>query len=312
MPTRQPRVFLGLLLSLVFALMGSGLVLAQRATGSILGTVTDPAGANIPGAQAHVRVAVCQILVIDSDRQGNFRRIEYALDTARAGHADIAAFPECSVLGWENPDAWTMGAPIPGADSDRIAALARKYGMMISIGLNEKDGNKLYDSAILVDKTGKLLWKYRKLIVLPELMEPPYSVGTPSGIGVVDTRFGRIGVLICADTDTGGDAYVQRMASLKPELMLVPYGWAYTADEWPSKENELEGLVSRRAKLWKCPTVGTDLVGEMTHGPWKGRTYGGASVVADASGKAIAVLRHHDTDVRVVELTVRRHAAANL
>ena len=123
--------------------------------------------------QAQVRVAVCQILVIDGDREGNFRRIEYALEAARAEHADIAAFPECSILGWENPDAWTLATPIPGADSDRIAALARKYGLMISIGLNEKDGSKLYDSAILVDKTGKLLWKYRKLNVLPELMKPP-------------------------------------------------------------------------------------------------------------------------------------------
>jgi hypothetical protein len=40
----------------------------------------------------------------------------------------------------------------------------------------------------------------------------------------------------------------------------------------------------------------------MTHGPWKGRTYGGASVVADASGTVLEVLRDRDTDLRVVEL----------
>lgn len=259
--------------------------------------------------QAQVRVAVCQILVIDGDRQGNFRRIEYALQTARAEHAEIATFPECSILGWENPQAWTLADPIPGADSDRIAALARKYGMMVSIGLNEKDGNRLYDSAILVNKTGKLLWKYRKLNVLPELMKPPYSMGKPSGIGVVDTRFGRIGVVICADTFT--DAYARRMASLKPDLVLVPYGWAAPVDKWPAHEKELKRLVASRAKLWKCPTVGTDLVGEMTHGPWKGYTYGGASVVADASGKVTAVLRDRDTDVRVVNLTIGRHRVTN-
>lgn len=252
---------------------------------------------------AQVRVAVCQILVIDGDRQGNFRRIEYALQTARAGHADIATFPECAILGWENPDAHTLATPIPGADSNRVAALARKYGLMISIGLNEKDGSKLYDSAILVDKTGKLLWKYRKLNVLPELMKPPYSVGKPSGIGIVETRFGRIGVVICADTFT--DAYARRVTSLKPDLMLVPYGWAAPVDKWPEHEKNLERLVASRAKLWKCPTVGTDLVGEMTHGPWKGYTYGGASVVADASGKVIEVLRDRDTDLRVVELTIK-------
>ena len=49
--------------------------------------------------QRTVRVAACQILCIDSDREGNFRRIEYALEEARAAHADIAAFPESSILG---------------------------------------------------------------------------------------------------------------------------------------------------------------------------------------------------------------------
>lgn len=52
-----------------------------------------------------VKVAICQILVIDSDREGNFRRIEYALADAKAQGAPIAAFPESSILGWENPEA---------------------------------------------------------------------------------------------------------------------------------------------------------------------------------------------------------------
>ncbi len=251
---------------------------------------------------AKVRVAVCQILVIDGDREGNFRRIEYALQTARAERADIATFPESTVLGWENPDAHKLATPIPGADSDRIASLARKYGLMIAIGLDEKDGDNLYDSAIQVDKTGKLLWKYRKLNVLPELMSPPYSVGSPKGIGVVNTPFGRIGIVICADTFV--DKYAQQVASLKPDLMLVPYGWAATFDRWPQHEQDLEKLVASRAKLWKCHVVGTDLVGEMTHGPWKGQSYGGGSVIADSSGKVVALLRDRDTDLRVVDLPV--------
>jgi predicted amidohydrolase len=77
--------------------------------------------------QKSVRLAICQILVIDSDREGNFRRIEYALEQAQARHSDIAIFPESSILGWENPEAHSMAQPIPGADSDRIAAIARKY-----------------------------------------------------------------------------------------------------------------------------------------------------------------------------------------
>jgi predicted amidohydrolase len=258
----------------------------------------------LASAAPSVRVAVCQVLAIDGDREGNFRRIEYALETARDTSAAIAAFPESVILGWENPDAHRMAQPIPGRDSDRVSALAIKYGLMIAIGLDEKDGDRLYDSAILVDKTGRILWKHRKLNVLAQLMEPPYTEGRPEGIGAVDTEYGRIGMLICADTFD--DSYAERIASLKPDLMLIPYGWAAEMEKWPQHAKTLERLVTRRAAQWKCPVVGTDLVGIMTHGPWKGQTFGGSSVVTDGTGKVLALLRDRDIEVRVIDLPLRR------
>ncbi len=247
-----------------------------------------------------VRLAICQILVIDSDREGNFRRIEYALDQAEAQHADIAIFPESSILGWENPEAHRLAQPIPGADSDRIAALARKHKIMIAIGLDEKDHDQLYDSAILVDRSGKLLWKHRKINVLPELMTPPYAQGLAQDIGVVETEFGRIGVLICADTFS--DDYLERLKALKPDLVLVPYGWAAPNEQWPQHSSLLEELVKKRAAELKCPMAGVDLVGEMTHGPWTGQTYGGSSFVADGSGKILLTARDRDTDLRLIDV----------
>lgn len=260
--------------------------------------------ASIAMAAPHksVRLAICQILVIDSDREGNFRRIEYALEQAQARHSDIAIFPESSILGWENPEAHSLAQPIPGADSDRISTLASKYHVMIAIGLDEKDGEHLYDSAILVDKTGKLVWKHRKINVLPELMTPPYSRGKAEDIGVVDTEFGRIAVLICADTFS--DDFVLRMKALKPDLMLVPYGWAAPNDQWPQHSELLRKLVEHRATQVGCPMAGVDLVGEMTHGPWNGQTYGGSSFVADASGQIVLTLKDRDTDFQTIDVSL--------
>jgi N-carbamoylputrescine amidase len=107
-------------------------------------------------------------------------------------------------------------------------------------------------------------------------------------------------VVICADTFA--DEYAKKIAALKPDLMLVPYGWAATPSHWPAHEQDLEHLVSSRAKEWAAPTVGTDLVGEMTHGPWTGQTYGGASVAVSESGEVITTLRDRDVDVRVIDL----------
>ncbi len=252
---------------------------------------------------AVVKVAICQILVIDSDRTGNFRRIENALTEARAQGAQIAAFPESAILGWENPEAHKLATPIPGEDSRHIQELARKYSMMIAIGLDEKDGERLYDSAILVDRTGKLLWKHRKINVLPELMEPPYSQGKAEDIGVIKTEFGRIAFLICADTFT--DANYERIKTLKPDFMIVPYGWAAKPEEWPEHSKELEEIVSKRASELGCDVVGIDLVGVMSAGPWNGYTYGGASLIVSGSGRVKTKLRDRDVDMKVVAVHPR-------
>jgi len=252
-----------------------------------------------------VKVAICQILVIDSDREGNFRRIEYALADAKAQGAQIATFPESAILGWENPESHRLAQPIPGADSRRIQDLAKKFDLMIAIGLDEKDGDRLYDSAILVDRTGKLLWKHRKINVLPELMSPPYAQGKPDDINVIETEFGRIAFLICADTFS--DVHFERIKQLKPDFMIVPYGWAAKPQEWPEHAKELEKIVTKRAKELGCDVVGTDLVGVMSAGPWKGYTYGGASVAISGAGAVITKLRDRDTGVRLVEVHPRSH-----
>ena len=250
-----------------------------------------------------VKVAICQILVIDSDREGNFRRIEYALAEAKAHGAQIAAFPESAILGWENPLAHRLAQPIPGPDSRRIQDLAKQFDLMIAIGLDEKDGDRLYDSAILVDRKGKLLWKHRKINVLPELMTPPYAQGRPDDINVIETEFGRIAFLICADTFS--DVHFDRIRQLKPDFMIVPYGWAAKPEEWPDHAKELEKIVSMRAKELGCDVVGTDLVGVMSAGPWKGYTYGGASVAISGAGEVITKLRDRDSEVKVVEVHPR-------
>lgn len=260
-------------------------------------------GAKGDGKQ--IRVAVCQILCIDGDAEGNFRRIENALEVAAAGKAQLACFPESVILGWENPEAFKLAGPIPGPHSDRIAALARKYKMMIAIGIDELEKpGRLYDSAILVDEKGKILLKHRKLNVLPELMNPPYSVGKPEDIKAVDTPLGRIGMLICADTFT--EKHVKQAASLEPDVLLVPYGWAAPKEKWPGHAKNLHKTVAQAARWAGCPVVGTDLVGMITHGPWTGQTYGAASVVADREGNILTVLRDRDVDVQIIDLTIGR------
>jgi predicted amidohydrolase len=250
-----------------------------------------------------LKIAMCQIFVLDDDRQGNFVRIENAVAEAKAAGARIACLPESIVLGWENPDAHKRALPIPGKDSLSLCKLAQKYQIYICAGLDEKDEDKLYDSAILIDDKGEILLKHRKLEVLPELMEPPYTAAKEVN-AVVDTEFGRIGLLICADTHK--NEILGRMAKLKPDLLLVPYGYVEEEQKWPEHGKELQRVVRNAALRTGAAVVGTNSVGEVTNGPWAGRIYGGQSVAADKTGKIIAVAKDRDRDIRVVSINTAR------
>ncbi|PHN06049.1 carbon-nitrogen hydrolase family protein [Flavilitoribacter nigricans] len=266
---------------------------------AFLACQTGPATQTDTAENMSLRIAIAQIFCLDGDRSGNFRRIENALIRAKTEGADIVCFPEMAILGWVNPDAHERAFPIPGSDTERLGELARQYGVFIAIGLGEKDGDQLYDSAVLIDDQGEILLKHRKNNILSELMDPPYTPG--SGVQVVDTKFGRIGMMICADTFL--EELVAEMAELAPDLLLIPYGWAEHEDRWPKHANELEAVVVNTGKKVKTTVVGTDLVGEISKGPWAGYVYGGQSLAVDATGKVLVKLADRDSDLQILKIS---------
>jgi len=259
------------------------------------------------GKDRRVKIAMAQIFCLDGDRAGNLARIENAIVEARRQGAEIVTFPESSILGWENPAAHRRAFPIPGRDSDELCALARKHKVYLSVGLDEKDGEKLYDSCLLIDDAGNILLKHRKVNVLPELMTPPYSTGD-GVVRAVDTKYGRIGLLICADSFR--EELVKGMKEQNPDLVLIPYGWAAPEAEWPAHGEKLRETVQTVAKAVHCPVIGTDLVGAITNGPWSGQVYGGQSVAADGDGRILAGGRDRDRDITVISVNLRGRAGA--
>ena len=254
------------------------------------------------GQERQVKIAMAQIFCLDGDRAGNFARIENAVAEAIDQGAEIVTLPESCILGWENPAAHQRAYPIPGRDSDELCALAKKYKVYLSAGLDEKEGGKLFDSCLLIDDAGNILLKHRKVNVLPELMTPPYSVG--DGVAqVVDTKFGRIGILICADSFR--QELLNGVEKRRPDLLLIPYGWAAPEDAWPGHGEKLRDVVQNAAKTVHCPVIGTDLVGEITNGPWSGQVYGGQSVAADRDGSILAGCKDRDRDVKVISVTIK-------
>lgn len=85
---------------------------------------------------------------------------------------------------------------VPSAATDAIGEAARKAGMVVSIGVNERDGGTLYNTQLLFDADGTLIQRRRK--ITPTHFERMiWGQGDGSGLCAVDSAVGRIGQLAC-------------------------------------------------------------------------------------------------------------------
>jgi predicted amidohydrolase len=132
-------------------------------------------------------------------------------------------------------------------------------------------------------------------------MSPPYAIGNE--VNAVETKFGKIGLIICADSFQ--EDILQKMLVQKPDIMLIPYGWAAPDNQWPQHGKELEKVVIHVAKTLKCPVIGTDLVGQVAHGPWKGQIYGGQSVAVDKNGTVLKIGKDREPEISTVTIMLR-------
>ncbi|MFH1071593.1 MAG: carbon-nitrogen hydrolase family protein [Candidatus Glassbacteria bacterium] len=252
-------------------------------------------------AMEKIKVAIAQIRCTDSDLEGNLEKIAEKVEKAAAAGARMVFFPETADLGWVNPEAHRLAGPVPGGTAcTRVCALARAHKIWIGVGLYEKDGEKLYDTAILVNPQGEVVLKHRKINLLAWLMDPPDLPGRPEDISAVATPFGRVGILICADSFE--EELLARMREQKPDLVFIPYGWAAKQSEWPEHSFSLVKTVQKAARTIGAPVIGPNVVGRITHGPWTDYTYEGLSTAADGTGMSLVQGRWNTDDLILVEV----------
>ncbi|TDF63977.1 carbon-nitrogen hydrolase family protein [Cupriavidus sp. L7L] len=85
---------------------------------------------------------------------------------------------------------------VPSPATHAIAEAARKAGMVVSIGVNERDGGTIYNTQLLFDADGTLIQRRRK--ITPTYFERMiWGQGDGSGLRAVDSKVGRIGQLAC-------------------------------------------------------------------------------------------------------------------
>ncbi len=89
-----------------------------------------------------------------------------------------------------------LSPTVPGAMTEAIAERAKKLGVVVIVGINERDHGSLYNTQLIFDADGSLLLKRRK--ITPTYHERMiWGQGDAAGLKVVDTQVGRIGALAC-------------------------------------------------------------------------------------------------------------------
>lgn len=154
----------------------------------------------VRGQESLIKVACIQMEPHVGEKDKNVRTsVERIEDAVRQG-AKLVVLPELCNSGYvfnAREEAWSLAEPVPGGPTcEAWAAVARQRGLFIAAGICERDGNKLYNSAVLIGPEG-YIGTFRKMHLWYEekLFFEPGDLGFP----VFSTPIGRLGMIICYD-----------------------------------------------------------------------------------------------------------------
>jgi predicted amidohydrolase len=170
--------------------------------------------------------------------------------------SDIVLLPEGStVIGTGKPYA-EVAESVPGPTTARLGAFAKKRRTYVAAGIYEREGPAIYNTAVLIDRGGNLIGKYRKVYLPREEVEAGLTPG--SDYPVFRTDFGTVGMMICYDQFFPDPA---RALTLKgAEIILLPI-WG--GDMTLGKARAIENKVFIVSSGYDHPTYVMDPNGEL-------------------------------------------------
>ncbi len=232
-----------------------------------------------------VKIAMGQLLVEGGEPDRNIERAEKMVKEAKEKTSDIILLPETIDFAWAHHSCLKEAFPIPGKYSDMFCEMALKYNIYICVGLTEKvENGKLFNTAILINNSGKIIIKYHKINLL-DVEQPFYQVG--SFLRVADTEFGKIGINICADNYKNSVHIGKTLGAMGAQIILVPSSW--TVDCGITEENDPYGdkwtkPLSYIAEMYNLIIISTTSVGYIVGGPYEGKKKIGCSLAVNADG----------------------------
>ena len=254
-----------------------------------------------------VKVGLVQ-MSCSSNKEENMQKAIAGIKDAAAKGANIVCLQElftslyfCDVEDYEN---FKLAEKIPGATTDTLGEVAAACNVVVIASLFEKRTQGIYhNTTAVIDADGTYLGMYRKMHIPddPAYYEKFYFTPGDLGYKTFDTKFAKIGVLICWDQ---WYPEASRLTALQgAEILFYPtaIGWATSQDEATNVEqyNAWQTIQRSHAVANGVHVVSVNRVGLEQDGAMK---FWGGSFVSNPFGTLLYKGSHDNEETEVVEI----------
>jgi N-carbamoylputrescine amidase len=254
-----------------------------------------------------VKVGIIQMACVQ-DKAANLQKAIEKIGEAVAKGAQIVCLQElftslyfCDV---EDYAQFGLAEPIPGPATEALQAVALKNNIVIIASLFEKRAQGIYhNTAAVLDADGSYLGKYRKMHIPddPAFYEKFYFTPGDLGYKIFETKYAKIGVLICWDQWYPEAARITSL--MGAEILFYPtaIGWSTSQDQSTNDEqfNAWVTIQRSHAVANGVHVVSVNRVGFEQEGAMK---FWGGSFISNPFGRILYQAGHENEEVVVQEL----------
>jgi len=244
-----------------------------------------------------------------TDPEANLQRAIAGIREAASKGAEIVCLQELFRSQYfcreENAELFNLAETIPGPSTEAIGSVAKSLGVTVIASLFEKRAHGLYhNTAAIIDADGGLLGIYRKMHIPDDPLFYEKFYFTPGDLGFLnfETRFSRIGVLVCWDQWYPEGARLTALQGANVLFYPTAIGW-HPSEKAQYGEAQLDAwrTVQRAHAISNGIYVAAVNRTGYEGTPESGLEFWGNSFVSDPFGRVIAQAPTSEEHVLVTE-----------
>jgi N-carbamoylputrescine amidase len=246
-------------------------------------------------------------------REANLAKAIAGIERAAAQGARVVCLQELFLTPYfctrQDPALFDLAESIPGPTTEALGEVAARHQVVVIASLFEHRGGEVYhNTAAIIDADGALLGVYRKMHIPqdPGFEEKFYFTPGDLGFRAWQTKYGRIGVLICWDQWYPEAARLTAMDGADILFYPTAIGWLPEEKEalGEDQHNAWETVQRGHAVANGCHVVAVNRIGREGESEFWGQSF-----VADPYGKVIARASTDQEEVIVVSCSMQRQRA---